>query len=240
MSGVKALPYKNLAGVVPCPGGWLVLPARLAGITVVAEDAFVLRTLVEVLDYRPKFDAAAIDAPMGFNDHPVGAYRTCDDEARELVGWPRRVGIRPVPSRAALFAPSREKALELEPWLTRDDFRRFRWLREAAQELQPFHQRMFFSANPDLSFQVMNGDEPLATSPFHEDGQLERLELIRQRLPGIDDVVTRVPPPGAGVVHMFRAAALLWTARRGSGRAINRLPLDPTWDPNGMRMELVR
>ena len=24
------LPYKMLGGVVPCPGGWLILPARLA------------------------------------------------------------------------------------------------------------------------------------------------------------------------------------------------------------------
>ena len=33
---VKPLPYKNIAGVTPCPGGWLVLPARMAGITVAA------------------------------------------------------------------------------------------------------------------------------------------------------------------------------------------------------------
>mgnify|MGYP003335920693 CR=1 FL=1 len=29
-------------------------------------------------------------------------------------------------------------------------------------------------------------------------------------------------------------------ARRAAGRAMNRLPVDPTWDTNGMRMELVR
>ncbi len=39
---VKKLPYKNIAGITPCPGGWLVLPARLAGITVSAEDASFL------------------------------------------------------------------------------------------------------------------------------------------------------------------------------------------------------
>ena len=42
--------------------------------------------------------------------------------------------------------------------MTRDDFRRLRWLREAAREIQPFHQRSFYSANPDLSFHQMNGD----------------------------------------------------------------------------------
>ena len=61
---VKKLPYKNLAGITTCPGGWLVLPARMAGVTVAAEEAFVVKNLHDVLDYRPSFDAAAINAPM--------------------------------------------------------------------------------------------------------------------------------------------------------------------------------
>jgi hypothetical protein len=56
----KKLPYKNLAGTTTCPGGWLVLPARIAGITVAAEEAFVVKRLADVLDYRPTFDAATM------------------------------------------------------------------------------------------------------------------------------------------------------------------------------------
>ena len=86
----------------------------------------------------------------------------------------------------------------------------------------------------------MNGDEPLKTSPYHEDGQLERLELIRMRLPGVDEVVARVPPEGAAPLHLLQVAALLFTARRAAGRGISRMPLDPTWDEEGVRMEIVR
>jgi len=237
---VKKLPYKNLAGITPCPSGWLVLPARLAGITVAAEEAFVVKRLFEVLDWRPKWDAAAINAPMGLSDFATGPYRQCDLEAQEFVGWPRVVGIGGVPSREALRAENREEMLMLEPWMTKHDFRRLRWLREAERELQPYHSRSIFPAHPDVSFTAMNGDVPLTTSPYHEDGHLERLELIRQQLPGVDDVITRVPPDGSAPVHVMQAAALLWTARRGSGRAISRFPLDPTWDDLGMRTELVR
>ena len=106
--------------------------------------------------------------------------------------------------------------------------------------MQPYHSRSFFSAHPDVSFTAMNSDVPLSTSPYHEDGRLERLELIRQRLPGVDDVITRTPPDGAGSVHMLQAGALLFTARRASGRAISRMPVDPFWDETGMRMEIVR
>ncbi len=77
-------------------------------------------------------------------------------------------------------------------------------MKEAALEIQPFHSGRFYGANAALSFHHMNGDEPLKTSPYHEDGRLERLELIRDKLPGIDEVISRVPPRGAGVVHMYR------------------------------------
>ena len=234
------LPYKMLGGVVPCPGGWLIVPARLAGVTVVAEDAWVVPTLLDVLEFKPKFEAAAIWAPIGFHDEPQGPYRPCDAEAREYVGWPRRIAIRPVPCRAALHAATREEALEIEPWLTRDDFRRFKWLREAEREFQPFHQRSYFAAHPDLTFSQLNNDIPLTTSPYHEDGVLERMALIRDKMPGVEEIVTRTPPPGAALVHMLEATGLLWTARRAAGRAMQRLPLDPNWDSTGMRMELVR
>lgn len=234
------LPYKMLGGVVPCPGGWLIVPARLAGVTVVAEDAWVVPTLLDVLEFKPKFEAAAIWAPIGFHDEPHGPFRPCDEEARSYVGWPRRVAIRPVPCRAALHAATREEALEIEPWLTRDDFRRFKWLREAEREFQPFHQRSYFAAHPDLTFAQLNNDIPLTTSPYHEDGVLERMALIRDKMPGVEEIVTRTPPPGAAMVHMLEATGLLWTARRAAGRAMQRLPLDPNWDSTGMRMELVR
>ena len=236
----KTLPYKLLAGITPCPGGWLLVPARLAGVTVVVEDAVVLRSLLDVVDFRPKFDAAAINCPLGFNDLPTIPFRPCDDEARDIIGWPRRVGVRPIPSRATLRATTKAEARELEPWLTNDDLRKFRWLRQAEEVFQPFHQRNFFSAHPDLSYALLNDEQPLSTSPFHQDGVIERMNLIRSKLPGVEEIITRTPPPGAGQVHVVQAAGLLWTARRAVGRAISRLPMDPTWDTNGLRMELVR
>ncbi len=236
----RQLPYKWLAGITPCPGGWLIVPARIAGITVVADDALVVATLMEVVDFRPKFDAAAINIPMGFNDYSSVQYGACENETREFIGWPRRVAMRPLPSREALTAPTKAKARDLEPWLTNDDFRRFRWLREAEQVFQPFHQRNFFTAHPDMSYTLLNDDKPLTTSPYHEDGVIERIHLIRSKLPGVEEVITRPPPKGAGRVHLLQAVGLLWTARRAVGRAISRVPVDPTWDTKGLRVEVVR
>ena len=234
------LPYKMLAGIVPCPGGWLIVPARLAGVTVVAEDPEVARTLLDVMEFKPRFDAAAIFAPMGLNDEPAGPYRPCDQDAIDFIGLPRNLAVHHSPSRAALRAETRAEALELEPWLTRDDFRRFRWLREAEREFQPFHQRSFFAAHPDLTFAQLNNDQPLLSSPYQQDGVLERMALLRDKMPGVETTITRTPPPGSAQVHLLQATGLLWTARRAAGRAMNRLPAEPTWDTSGLRMELVR
>lgn len=239
MGMVKQLPYKWIAGITPCPKGWLIVPARLAGVTVVVEDCEVVKTLIDVVDYRPKFDAAAINIPMGFHDVP-DPNGECESEARTMVGWPRRVAIRPIPSRATLHTTTKSAARALEPWLTNDDLRRFRWLREAERTFQPFHQRNFFSANPELSYTLLNEDRPLTTSPFHQDGVIERMNLVRNKLPGVEDIMMRTPPAGAGQFHVVQAAGLLWTARRAVGRAINRLPIDPEWDESGLRVELVR
>ena len=240
MSMMKQLPYKMLGGVVPCPGGWLILPARLANVTVIVEDPEVVPTLIDVLEYKPKFEAGAIFTPVGFFDEPNGPHRPCDEEARAMIGWPRLVSVRPIPSRAALRADTREQAQELEPWLTNDDLRRFRWMKEAEEHFQPFHQRNWFAGHPELSYYVLNGDKPVTSSPYQSDGVIERMNLIKAKLPGAEEAVVKTPPAGAAQIHLLQAAGLLWTARRAAGRAINRLPADPNWDSSGLRMELAR
>ena len=113
-------------------------------------------------------------------------------------------------------------------------------LRECEREFQPFHQRNFFAAHPDLTFTQLNDDRPVTSSPYQQDGVLERMALIRNKIPGLEEIITRTPPAGAGQVHLLQATALVWTARRAAGRAMNRLPQDPGWDSSGMRMEIVR
>lgn len=234
---VKA--FTDIAGVVPCPGGWLVLPGRVAGVTVSAEAPFVVPNLRDVLDHRPAFAFAAYDIAFGFADSPAGPYRVCDEIARARLGWPRSAAVAPTPSRETLAADSFSDVQRLEPWLTASDYRRFPRLREAASEVQPFHARSSYAAIAELSFQRLNGGVGLQWSPWSEPGRAERLALIRAGLPGVDTVVVRSPPAGAHIKHVFAAAAMLWTARRASGRAIARLPVDPSWDGHGVRMEWV-
>ncbi len=80
------LPYRPLAGVVPCPGGWLVSSGKLQGITLSPNDPIVLSTLMDVLDYKPAYEIIALAAPVGLLDEYRRGGRTCDREARRLLG----------------------------------------------------------------------------------------------------------------------------------------------------------
>ena len=241
MAARRDLPYETIGAAVPVPSGWLVLPGRLMSATVLAEDAFVLRNFADVLDHRPAFTALSVGAPLAFPDHAVtGGLRRADSEAAIDLGWPRRLAVERVPCRAAVLAGSYEAACELEPWLTRLQYRRFRQLRDVEREVQLYHQRKVFSGSSELTYQMLNGDRPLEWSRHSVDGQRERLRLIEDRIPGITVAVNQTRVRGVGFRHLVDAAALLWTARRIAGRVLSRMPVDPEWNDAGLRMEFVR
>lgn len=240
MAPRRELPYVTIGAVVPCVAGWALLPGRLLGATVLAEDPSTVPTFADVLDHRPAFAALAVGAPLAFPDEPVAGSRRAEQDAAEKMGWPRRLAIDPVPSRAALHSESFEEARRIEPWLTRLAYRRFRHYREVEREIQLYHQRSVFSCSAELTFQMLNADEPLVSSRHTVEGDRERLALVEERIPGISMTITTARPRGVGFRQLVELAGLLWTARRISGRVLNRLPVDPEWTELGLRMEYVR
>ncbi len=73
------LPYRLLAGVEPCPGGWLVVSGKLQGVSLFPEPPQVMKTIIDVLDSRPAYEMVALHCPIGL---PGRAGR-------------RRTGLRP-------------------------------------------------------------------------------------------------------------------------------------------------
>lgn len=233
------LPYKLLAGVEPCSKGWLVVVGRLHGITLSPADPEVLPRFVDVLDAKPAFTMIALHSPLGLLDNGTDGERTCDREARRLVGWPRASGVVAAPVRAALNATSYEEARRLSPALTPPGWARLKWTREVDQEMQPYWQRTVYEVNPELCFYTLNGDKPLRYGKRTPTGQEERRALLEHRIPGIG---VKVDARRLGVPRwkLLDAAANLWTARRVMSRVVARLPEDPEWDERGLRMEIIR
>lgn len=234
------LPYRVIAGVVPVPRGWLVASAKLQGATLAPEDPHVEPTFVDVLDYKPAYQVITLFAPIGLVDAPVPKGRTCDREARRLLGAPRSSAIASAPPRPALGCATYADARAASGGhLSPVRWRQLKRIAEVDKEIAPYWQRTVFEVHPELSFYQLGDDTPVRYPKNTRAGREERDERLRAKLPGVERIVSAVLP-GITPTQLLDAAACLWTARRVAARAVTRLPEDPEWDSLGLRMEFVR
>lgn len=193
----------------------------------------VYETVGEVLGEHPSFAIIVVNAPVGYRDSPEDGPRRCDVEARAIAGA-RGAVIRNAPSRAVLDG--------LIEWsdggvdaITATLLQRYR---ELAREMSPFRQRVIYEGSPELSFYQLNQDISMQRSKKIEAGQDERREVLESHIPGIEKILD-AEIDGISETHVYDALALLWTARRVFGHAARRIPTEPEWDSEGLRMEIV-
>ncbi|MCW2543671.1 MAG: hypothetical protein JWM40_1223 [Frankiales bacterium] len=235
--GGPDLPYRLIAGVEPCPGGWLVVGARLQGVTALPTDPEVFPSFADILDWRPAFDVLAVHCHLSFPSEDTPGGRSCDREARQLLGWPREGAITSPPSRALLASGDlRQRPRKGLSPITAQMLQRYA---EVAEEMQPYRQRQVFEVHPELSFFQLNGDKPMEHAKETPRGVSERRRLVEARIPGID-VVLEAQLPGVQMRHLLDASAAMVTARRIAARAVQRVPEEPEWDDEGVRMEILR
>jgi predicted RNase H-like nuclease len=233
------LPYDVVAGVVPTKAGWVVASAKLQGIQMYPNEPELLDDLADVLDYRPSFKVVALNAPIGLLEEPVEGGRSCDREARRLIGWPRAGAVPTPPVRKALGATSYEQAARLSGGMGAVTWGLLSRYAEVDRELAPYRQRVVFEVQPELSFYQLNDDRPMQFSKRSHIGMEERKALLKRRLPGMERLVD-AEIPKVKPWQLIDAAACLWATRRIASRALTRIPEDPEWDAMGLRMELVR
>jgi predicted RNase H-like nuclease len=223
-----------VAGVTPCRGGWLVAASKLQGTIFAPEDPARIETFVDVVDMRPSYSIIALNAPVGGLERAQAGGRTCDREARALLG--RRAA-------AVKSAPVHVETQEGTDLLTDHIDAISRTLlpryQEAAREMAPFRQRTIYEVNAELSFYQLNGEAPMQWGKHSEKGIEERRAVLEAKIPGALRIID-AEVPGATPSHLLDVAAILWTARRIFAHAAVRIPTDPEWDEQGLRMEIVR
>ncbi len=234
------LPYRTLAGVVPCPGGWLAATAKLQGITISPEEPQVFSSFLAVLDYKPAYEVVALFCPVGLLDDSIPKGRHCDRDARRLLGRPRSGAIGSAPGRTALVFETPEGVRKDRPGgVSAVGWHLIKHIAEVDTEMAPYWQRTVLEVHAELSFYQLNGDQPLRFSKHTQRGREERRLLLETRIPGVERILdARIPRVKAA--HLLDAAACLWTARRIISRAVDRVPERPVWDAKGLRMEIVR
>ncbi len=214
--------------------------AKLQGITMAPEEPQVVPTFLEVLDYKPAFQVVALFSPIGLLDDPTTRGRTCDRQARALLGSPRASAVLSAPVRGALECDSYKEAKEANGGsLSAIGWNMLKRTAEVHEQMAPYWQRTIFEVHPELSFFQLNEDKPVRFSKHSRAGHDERRALLDGRMPGVERIINeRVR--GVRAAHLLDAAACLWTARRIIARGVVHLPERPEWDSEGLRMEFVQ
>jgi len=189
-------------------------------------------SFLDILSETPQLDTIVISAPIGHPKVDLRGLRACDREAQALLG-PRGSSILPVVSREVISATDRY--VEGLDAVTSGLLPRFR---QVAEEMSPFRQRTVYEGRADLSFMHLNNGQPMRYAKSREEGRLERRELLESKLNGVDRLID-VVIPGVPEQFLLDAAVLVWTARRAFTHAARRIPFEPEWDAEGLRMEFV-
>lgn len=227
------LPYKVVAGVTPWGAKWVVASAKMHAATFAPEQPRVYESFIEVLSERPSFSSIVVNAPIGYVEKPGLGVRTCDREARAMLGR-RGAAVHNAPTRASLTegSPSIGDRLDAVSLVLLPRYC------EVAAEMSPYRQRVVYEGHPELSFYQLNENAPLRWSKKIEEGRKERRTILERKMPGANKILD-AELKGVPLKHLMDCGALLWTARRVFGHAAVRVPSEGEWDSEGLRMELV-
>lgn len=184
----------------------------------------------------------AVDIPIGLLDEAQPGGRTCDQEARRLLGR-RASSVFSPPSRRILTA--KHYAEVRGEGLSRQAFGILPKVREVDRIMTLRLQNRVYEAHPELAFCRMAG-EPMRFNKKTMQGRHERLCALKT-LPHawvrriVYDLVTHWPPfPRAQVApdDLFDAGVLAYTAFRIARKKACCVPSDPPRDRRGLRMEI--
>jgi predicted RNase H-like nuclease len=147
----------------------------------------------QALKAQPDCQEVWVDIPIGLSGG--GVVRRLDAAMRAALKA-RKSSVFPAPSRAALAAGSYRQARELEQQaqarsLSAQAYHLIPKIREVDDFLQtqPDWRKRVFESHPELCFQRLNGDVPLAHSKKEAAGWEERAAVLEGNLAGIREMV---------------------------------------------------
>jgi predicted RNase H-like nuclease len=232
-----------VAGIDGCRDGWVVVLLELNGNGgVTSESCRRLGSFSDVINIpeQPRF--AAIDIPIGLPSAAVPGGRTCDREARQLLGS-RRASVFSPPARSVLGAGSYAEAVDLnrassrhEIGISRQVYNLLPKLRDVHRSMTPELQLRIREVHPELSFTQMNDGSPIEESKHSQSGKELRRELLEKRFKKVGDALKLGLGSGAVATDVLDAYAAAWSAWRMARGKAQRIPDELQLDSQGLRM----
>jgi predicted RNase H-like nuclease len=234
-----------VAGVDGCRGGWLVILCALAdgAAAPLRVSSRLCTDFAAVLAMPEQPVAIAVDMPIGLLERHVPGGRTCDRDARALLGRPRSSSVFTPPTRPGLAAVTyREAALLNGAGMSKESFNILPKIRELDAVLMKNDQQRVFEAHPELVFARLAGG-PLRHNKKTLQGRRERARLLRKVYAASFQAPLRIR-----LAHGLRQVALddvadayvlAHVARCIYAGTAQRVPeAEPPCDTRGLRMEI--
>lgn len=237
---VKRLPMCTLVGVDGCKGKWLAVAQDKSGNV----SASLHASPENLLESFPNAEVIAVDVPIGLTET---GRRKCDEEARDLLGSPRRNSVFPAPIRPMLYFETREEASEAGK---RIDGRGvgcqawgiFPYVKSWDDALRNDGEARgrVYEVHPEVCFYGMNNNGPMQFSKKKKPGCEERRKLLDQEFgePVIMKALGGLRGKGFALDDLYDAFAALWSARRIANRTAKCLPAVPPRDEQGLLMAI--
>lgn len=230
-----------ISGADGCKEGWVVVTEDLD----TGEIAWELCPTAHDLIYcRPLRLMTAVDIPIGLPD--TGA-RSCDHEARRLLGVGRASSVFPAPVRLVLAAATYEEACGIRLSIEQKKMSQQAWaivpkVRDIDRVLRdnPQVQDRVREVHPEVSFYFLAGEQPMKYSKKKRAGREARKQLLAPLYGAyLERALADRRALASSTDDILDAFVALWTARRIINKQAQVLPAIPARDAVGLQMEIV-
>jgi predicted RNase H-like nuclease len=230
-------------GVDGCPGGWFAAWIDEDG----AITNSVHPSILALLEAHPRANPILIDIPMGLATGGVG--RSCDREARRILGSRRASSVFSPPCRDAVRAGDYTAACDVNQTRTGARLSMQSWaivpkIREVDDVLtaQPALSDRVLEVHPEVLFWGLAGGRSMEHRKKTSAGALERLATLRPLLPTVDASYEAArmawPRSVLGKDDILDAYAAAITGVLAQS-AFLRLPKEPELDDAGLPMQML-
>jgi predicted RNase H-like nuclease len=238
----------QIAGVDGCRGGkWIAVTTIAEGFG--SAEVKVFKSVDALISELAPRSIIAIDIPIGLPERAINGGREPDWAARAFLG-PRRTSVFPVPSRHAVYRqdyaqlcaiahatsdPPKAASIQLFQILPRI------WEVDMILRQDPALCERVFEVHPEVSFQVMNNNDPLPPKKVKGRISLPGMDLRKKLLAKVGfspSFLSQNPPSGAAFDDFYDACACAWSAKRillGKARVF---PSNPPLDGEGLEQAI--
>src|SRR5258708_39746263 len=230
-----------IAGVDGCRGGWVAIFKDLDS-GLISWDVF--ETTGNLLARRPRPQTIAIDIPIGLTDQGP---RTCDLEARKLLGPGRASSVFPAPIRPVLDANDYDEARRIRYRIEQKKVSyqlwnitsRIREIDDALREDLELRNRLH-EVHPEICFFVLAGSSRLRYRNKDPLGHTERYALLEPFFGHwLSDALDARLRLSSAKDDMLDAFVALWSAERIMNGTSYTIPSQAPRDSVGLPMQIA-